>query len=236
MKESILTLNNRILNPHIVSMIKPTIIFYLLFLFSQQLFAQEKLEKVIFLELQEGGDIEPIIVKNGEQRLTFVYQPDSFVELNLLRGDSILINWEERDLELAGDTGTVREKVVTKILKIKDSKILDFRSKYGKDLVFQYPMDSNYTETFKDYLYHWVEYYLTISKTLPVEDLIIDKSNTIFYSIEDAEKNGRSYTLIGIGIKASPENSSILQWLYLDNESHQMYEYDLGKDELIEII
>ena len=208
----------------------------MLFLFSQQLFAQEKLEKVIFLELQEGGDIEPIIVKNGEQRLTFVYQPDSFVELNLLRGDSILINWEERDLELAGDTGTVREKVVTKILKIKDSKILDFRSKYGKELVFQYPMDSNYTETFKDYLYNWVEYYLTISKTLPVEDLIIDKSNTIYYSIEDAEKNGRSYTLIGIGIKASPENSSILQWLYLDNESHRMYEYDLGKDELIEII
>ncbi|MCT1531293.1 hypothetical protein M3B46_09825 [Sphingobacterium daejeonense] len=217
-------------------MIKPTIIFYLLFLFTQPLFAQEKQEKVFFLELQEGGDIEPIIVKNGEQRLTFVYQPDSFVELNLLRGDSILINWEERDLELAGDTGTVREKVVTKILKIKDSKILDFRSKYGKDLVFQYPMDSNYTETFKDYLYHWVEYYLTISKTLPVEDLIIDKSNTIFYSIEDAEKNERSYTLIGIGVKSSPENSSILQWLYLDNESHQMYEYDLGKDELIEII
>lgn len=208
----------------------------MLFLFTQPLFAQEKQEKVFFLELQEGGDIEPIIVKNGEQRLTFVYQPDSFVELNLLRGDSILINWEERDLELAGDTGTVREKVVTKILKIKDSKILDFRSKYGKDLVFQYPMDSNYTETFKDYLYHWVEYYLTISKTLPVEDLIIDKSNTIFYSIEDAEKNERSYTLIGIGVKSSPENSSILQWLYLDNESHQMYEYDLGKDELIEII
>lgn len=158
------------------------------------------------------------------------------MELNLLRGDSILINWEDRVLDLAGDTGTVREKVVSKILKIKDSKILDFRSKYGKDLVFQYPMDSNYTETFKDYLYNWVEYYLTISKTLPVEDLIIDKSNTIFYSIEDAEKNGRSYTLIGIGVKSSPENSSILQWLYLDNESHQMYEYDLGKDELIEII
>ena len=208
----------------------------MLFLFTQQLFAQEKQEKVIFLELQEGGDIEPIFVKNGDQRLTFVYQSDSLVELNLLRGDSILINWEERDLELAGDTGTVREEVVTKILKIKDSKILDFRSKYGKDLVFQYPMDSNYTETFKDYLYNWVEYYLTVSKTLPVEDLIIDKSNTIFYSIEDAEKNERSYTLIGIGVKSSPENSSILQWLYLDNESHQMYEYDLGKDELIEII
>ncbi|VTP97814.1 hypothetical protein [Sphingobacterium daejeonense] len=175
-------------------------------------------------------------MKSGEQRLTFVYQPDSFVELNLLRGDSILINWEDRVLKLAGDTETVREKVVTKILKIKDSKILDFRSKYGKDLVFQYPMDSNYTETFKDYLYNWVEYYLTISKTLPVDDFIIDKSNTIIYSIEDAEKNGKRYTLIGIGIKASPENSSILQWLYLDNESHRMYEYDLGKDELIEII
>jgi hypothetical protein len=217
-------------------MIKPTIIIYLLFLFTQPLFAQEKQKKVIFLELQEGGDIEPIIVKNGEERLTFVYQPDSFVELNLLRGDSILVNWEERDLELAGDTGTVREKVVTKILKIKDSKILDFRKKYGKDLVFQYPMDSNYKETFKDYLYHWVEYYLTISKTLPIVELIIDKSNAIYYSIEDAEKNGRSYTLIGIGVKSLPENSSILQWLYLDNESHRMYEYDLGKDELIEII
>ncbi|WP_099369882.1 hypothetical protein [Sphingobacterium sp. 1.A.5] len=217
-------------------MIKSTIIFYLLFLFTQPLFAQEKQEKVIFLELQEGGDLEPLFVKSGDQRLTFVYQPDSFVELNLLRGDSILINWEDRVLDLAGDTGTVREKVVTKILKIKDSKILDFRSKYGKDLVFQYPMDSNYTETFKDYLYNWVEYYLTISKTLPVEDLIIDKSNTIYYSIEDAEKNGRSYTLIGIGVKSSTENSSILQWLYLDNESHRMYEYDLGKDELIEII
>ena len=66
-----------------------------------------------------------------------------------------------------------------------------------------------------------------------IKSTIESPDASLTYSIEDGEKSGRSYTILGISNEFE-NRTSIIQWLYLDNENRKLYEYDLGNDKLIE--
>jgi hypothetical protein len=107
-----------------------------------------------------------------------------------------------------------------------------FLKKYKKPIKY-YTDKEDYTTDYKDYLYTQVEYYVANSKNELVKGAIKDPNADLSYSIEEKEKDGRSYTVLGIS-NDFEHHTNIIQWLYLDNENRNLYEYDLPNDKLVE--
>ena len=63
------------------------------------------------------------------------------------------------------------------------------------------------------------------------EDTIKTKEQ-LEYSIEERIENNRDYEMLGIGYTFE-HRFSIMQWIYIDRETKQIYEYDLPNERLI---
>ncbi|WP_264537571.1 hypothetical protein [Flavobacterium sp. N1736] len=116
--------------------------------------------------------------------------------------------------------------------KSKRRKCKFVSKKYPKQIKY-YTDKEDYTADFKDYIYEEVEFYLANSKNELVKSAIKDSKANLSYSIEEKDKDGRSYVVLGIS-NDFEHHTNIIQWLYLDNENRKLYEYDLPNDKLIQ--
>ena len=188
-------------------------------------------DTIIFVEYDDNGDYPLLFAKKGGKRLTFIYDTENGV--NFLRDDQLLIKWKLDSTWIAGDGEEVEMRPwIAEAKKIKDGSVALYRKKNKKPVKYWYGKDESYSDTFKDYLYTWMQYYLANTQNKLVK-LNLNANSDLVYSIENGQKNGRSYTMLGLATE-SEGHSSIIVWLYLDNETRRFYEYDLGEDKLVE--
>ena len=187
-----------------------------------------------FVEFDDNGDYPYLYAKKGDEIIPMIY--DQSQKMNFLRSDLLVVKWKIDSMWIAGDGDKlVFAEWAINAKKIKDGSVALFRKKYKKPIKYWSGKDESYTNEYKDYLYKAVEYYLANSKAPLVLENLKDPNVNLTYSIEKGEKNGRSYTILGIS-RDLPDQSSIIQWLYLDVENHNLYEYDLANDELNRVI
>lgn len=111
------------------------------------------------------------------------------------------------------------------------NKVSDFRKNYGKEIYYHYSGDFNYTQAFLDELYLIAEYYIANSKNELLKS-IIDNKDRLEYSVEQQQRDGKKYTVLGIGT-INEGRITKAQWLFYDAENKILYEYDLPNDELV---
>ncbi|QWX85575.1 SH3 domain-containing protein [Cellulophaga sp. HaHaR_3_176] len=152
-------------------------------------------------------------------------------EINFLRGDIIEIEWKEVFIISAGDED-IKElnNRLLSIKKIKNGIVSNFRKIYNKEIKYHYT--DNYSQWYLDYIYLNIEYYIANSKNKLIRNLI-EKKEQLEYSIENRNRNGTNYLVIGLS-HSSEFKTSPLQWLYYNEKNSKFYEYDLPNDELIE--
>lgn len=80
-------------------------------------------------------------------------------------------------------------------------------------------------------LYLIAEYYIANSKNELLRTIILNKEK-VEYSVEQQQRNGKEYTVLGVGT-VSEGSVTKAQWLYYDAENKILYEYDLPNDELV---
>jgi len=110
-------------------------------------------------------------------------------------------------------------------------EVSDFRKNYGKEIYYNYSGDFNYSQKYLDELYLKVEYYVANSKNELLKYIIANKYR-LEYSVEQQQRNGKEYTVLGIGTVTEGRITKA-QWLYYDAENKILYEYDLPNDELV---
>lgn len=62
----------------------------------------------------------------------------------------------------------------------------------------------------------------------------VANNETLEFSIEEQTKNDRTYIVLGIG-KTQEHKFTVMQWIYIDQETKKIYEYDLPNDKLVEV-
>ncbi len=191
-------------------------------------------DTVTFVERDDNGDYFLFYIRKQNRLISLVY--DRLVERkpDFLRGDTLVIQWKMDSIWVAGDGERLdfKERLVS-AKKIKDGKVAAFRKNYTKPIRYWYARDTDYTDAVKDYLYLLVEYYIAYSKQpLVLLHLEMPEQTTFVYSIEEREEKGRHYMVLGL-YNDQGTHSNIIQWLYLDSETHVFYEYDLANDKLI---
>lgn len=193
---------------------------------------KEYADEVEYTDYDDNGDYNLFTIKKDKQTValhTNFEGADKFY-----RGDILEITWKIDSTYSAGDG----EKLdftpwLIKARKVKDGSVSQFKKKYKKPIKYYWAEEEEYSASFKDYLYTLVEYYLANSKKELVKANLQNPDTNLVYSIESGDKNGQSYTILGISNEFE-NHTSIIQWLYLDTETRKLYEYDLPNDQLIE--
>lgn len=174
-----------------------------------------------FIEVKKGNDLAGLNTNSDD--------------INFNRGDILEVKWKIDSVFIAGDGETLDfSEWLVNAKKIKDGNLSLFKKKYKKEIKF-YFTDENMSNWYKDLLYKNVEYYIANSKNKLLKSHIENPSpdEELSYSIEDGEHNGKPYTVLGLANEFE-HRTSIIQWLYFDQETKKLYEYDLGNDKLIE--
>lgn len=190
-------------------------------------------DTVTFVERNDDGDYFLFYVRKNNRGVSLVYDGLADQGADFLRGDTLVIQWKMDSIWIAGEGDPLdfKERLVD-VKKIKDSKVAAFRKSYTKPIKYWYGKDTDYSDDTKDYLYRLVEYYIAYSKQ-PLVLLHLEMPETEFvYSIEEREEKGRHYIVLGLS-NDQGTHSNIIQWLYVDSETHVLYEYDLANETLI---
>lgn len=190
------------------------------------------IDTVQFIEYNTDFDYFFIEVKKGNDIAGLNTNSDN---INFNRGDILEVKWKIDSIFIAGDGETLDfSEWLVNAKKIKDGNLSLFKKKYKKTIKF-YTDKDNMSDWYKDLLYKNVEYYLANSKKELVKLHIQNTSpdEQLSYSIEDQERDGKLYTVLGLA-NDFENRTSIIQWLYFDQESKKLYEYDLANDKLIE--
>lgn len=191
-------------------------------------------DTVTFVERDDNGDYFLFNVRKNNRQFSLMYDDLVAQHLDFLRGDTLVIQWKMDSLFIAGEGDKLDfGEWLVSVKKIKDSKVAAFRKMYTRPIKYWHAKDIDYTDDFKDYLYHLVEYYIAYSqKPLLLLHLRQPSETDFVYSIEERQEKDRHYTVLGLSDDQGT-HSTIIQWLYLDSESRILYEYDLASDQLI---
>ncbi|MCD8741012.1 hypothetical protein LT679_10400 [Mucilaginibacter roseus] len=192
---------------------------------------QPKYINARFLNYNDDGDYFILLAQHADSSISFI-NDDGDRSLN--RGDSIEVLWKDDNITMAGDDEIpVPAKRIISIRKIADGPVTLFKKSYGRQIKYTWAPEESFSEYYLDKIYKLVEYYLATTKT---ELLLrsIKAKEAINYSLESQEREGRQYTMIGIAVPGT-NGSNIVQWLYVDDETSQLFEYDLGNDKLIPV-
>ncbi|MEO1545461.1 MAG: SH3 domain-containing protein [Bacteroidota bacterium] len=182
-----------------------------------------------FINYDDNFDYSLLNTKKGDTLYSFIN--DNNDDRSYLRGDSIEIEWKEDLIYIAGngDTKEIDDWIIS-TKKIKDGKVSDFRKNYNREIKYYYT--ENYAQSFLNDIYLIVENYIVNSKNELIKNLIKERRQLEF-SIEDRKRNDLDYLVLGIGHSIEHKISTI-QWLYYNNDTGRLYEYDLPNDKLIE--
>ena len=186
-----------------------------------------------YIGYNDDGNYYFFIVTKDREKITLldglIIENKTFPKLN--RGDMVEIQWKIDSSWVAGDGDRLEmTEWAINLKKTKDGNVSLFKKKYTKPLKYNY--ESNYSTSFLDEIYKNVEYYLANSKQDLVKLTINDPNSSLIYSIEEQEKNGKKYYAVGISNEFE-NHQSIIQWIYLNEDLSEIFEYDLPNDELI---
>lgn len=188
-------------------------------------------DAVEFVNFDGNGDYALFTVQKNKKLISFFTNLEQASEFK--RGDVLEADWKMDTIYEAGDGEKLEfAEWLIKARKVKDGNASLFRKKHPKPIKY-YSEKEDYTADFKDYLYEQVEFYLANSKNELVKSAIKDPKADLSYSIEEKDRDGRSYIVLGIS-NDFEHHTNIIQWLYLDNENRKLYEYDLPNDKLIQ--
>ncbi|TDO71157.1 hypothetical protein EV143_10912 [Flavobacterium chryseum] len=221
-KDSIkVTETNIVSNENLVSDLRP----------NEKLKTEERYsDQVEFINFDGNGDYALFTVQKNKKLVSFYTNLEDARPFK--RGDVLDVEWKMDTIYEAGEGEKqgFGEWLIT-VKKVKDGPVSLFRKKYKNPIKYTSEKDE-LTADFKDYLYEQVEYYLANSKNELVKLAIKSPNADLSYSIEEKEKDGRSYYVLGIS-NDFEHHTNIIQWLYLDNETRNLYEYDLANDKLV---
>ena len=186
-------------------------------------------DTVEFVDYNDDGDFLDLnVLKNNDETS---YNND-VEDRSLLRGDIIEVSWKRDTVYIAGDGDTPMEtKTAVSFVKLKDGNVSKFRKNYGKELKYVRATDSDFSESYLDKIYLIVEYYIANSKNELVKRHV-SKKDAFTYSVEETSRENKPYMMIGLGNEFE-HHTNIVQWLYIDNERYELFEYDLANDNLV---
>jgi len=183
-----------------------------------------------FISFNNTGDKH--LLNTQKDNKPFYFVDNRSKEKDLLRGDLVQISWKKDTIYDERDNA--KTEIVNKLLavkKIEDGIVSKFRKNYGKEISYNYSGDFNYSQEYLNELYLMVEYYIA-SCEIPLVTAIVSHKDKIEYSVEQQQKNGKEYTVIGIGTVDEGRITNA-QWLFYDAENKILYEYNLPNDELV---
>ncbi|UEG53098.1 hypothetical protein LLH06_19320 [Mucilaginibacter daejeonensis] len=188
-----------------------------------------KQDQMTFVAYDDDGDYAQLFAKKGGDLYNFINEGE---DRSLLRGDQIQIKWKRDTITIAGDGESPEPAdVIVSVRKIADGAVSKFRKRYDKPVKYTWAPKEGYSQYYLDKVYKLVEYYLANTQSELIRRAIGQKEE-LTYSMESADKDGKKYTMIGVAVPGT-QGSNIVQWLYIDKESHELYEYDMGEDKLV---
>ena len=188
-------------------------------------------QELEFVEYNDDGDYFLLIAKKGGKTTSFIN--DNTDDRSLLRGDKVEITWQNKTIYIAGDGDTPEQaESIVSIKKIADGNVSKFRKNYEKKLKYNWVGENEYSGGYLDKLYLVVEYYIANSKNELLR-LQVDRKDDLTYSIEQQTRGDKEYTVLGIATESERATNTI-QWLYFENATQILYEYDLPNDRLVE--
>jgi len=188
-------------------------------------------DTVEFINFDGNGDYALFTVQKNKKLISFY--TDLADAKTFKRGDLLGVAWKMDTIYEAGEGEKLEfAEWLVNAKKVKDGNVSLFRKKHSKPIKY-YSEKEDFTADFKDYLYEQVEFYLANSNNELVKSAIKDPKADLSYSIEEKDRDGRSYILLGIS-NDFEHHTNIIQWLYLDNENRKLYEYDLPNDKLVQ--
>ena len=184
----------------------------------------------VFEDYNDYGDYMLLNAKKGNFFYGFIN--DNNDNRSLLRGDICEIQWKKDTIYIAGDgeTPEIADWLVS-IQKIKDGNVSKLRKEYKKEIKCHWFEENNYAQNYLDELYLLAEYYIANSNNKLIKSAIQNKDQ-LEYSIEKRTENNRDYEVCGIGYTFE-HRFTIMQWIYIDRETKQIYEYDLPNEKLV---
>ncbi len=191
--------------------------------------AEYKQDQMVFIAYDDDGDYAQLFAKKSGDLYNFINEGE---DRSLLRGDQIQIKWRRDTITIAGDGESPEPAdVIVSVRKLADGAVSKFKKRYDEPVKYTWAPKEGYSQYYLDKVYKLVEYYLANTQN----ELIcraIGQKEELTYSMESADKDGKKYTMIGIAVPGT-QGSNIVQWLYIDKESDEVYEYDLGEDKLV---
>ncbi|MFK6999538.1 hypothetical protein [Flavobacterium oreochromis] len=183
-----------------------------------------------FISYNDDGDYMLINFKKGNDTLTFVNENNE--DRSLLRGDMAQVQWIKDTIYIAGDgeTPEIADWLVG-FKKTKDGNLSKFKKTYKKEIKYHWFNENEYSQDYLDALYVLVEYYIANSKNELLK-IHLKENSALEYSIEQQERDGKKFTVLGLGTSFEGRMTKI-QWLYYEAEKNLLYEYDLGNDRLM---
>jgi hypothetical protein len=193
---------------------------------------RKHIDQMTFVKYQDDGDYFQLLARKGDSTISFINETDTSRNLN--RGDRIQVAWKYGTITLPGDNDSeMAAQMLLSVKKIGEGPVSHFRKSYGRKLKYTWATDEEFTSSYLNKVYLLTEYYLTQTKNSLLQ-LAIKNRDELTYSIESKERDGRSYKVIGIA-PVGPNGSNVMQWLYIDEESDKIYDYNLPEDKLIEV-
>ena len=192
-------------------------------------------DTIEFKSYNDNGDYFNLIGnKNGiDLSLIYNWEAQNHNQYDFKYGDLIKVKWKMDSIWIAGDGETLdfSERAIDAD-KVKNGNVSNFREIYKKPIKYYQLEGSDFTNNSLDKLYLLVEYYLANSKDELVQ-INLKENASLIYSIEQRERKGKEYIVLGIS-NDFQTHTSIIKWLYYENgENDKLYEYDLVEDKLI---
>ncbi|WDF57194.1 hypothetical protein [Mucilaginibacter sp. KACC 22063] len=188
------------------------------------------IDQMTFVEYLDDGDYFQILARKGDSIFSFINDIED--NRNINRGDLVQVRWKRDSITVPGDNDSkMPADILLDLKKAADGPVSRFRKTYGRKLKYTWATNEEFTSSYLDKVYLIVEYYLT-QTTNPLLRLAVNSKDELTYSIESKTRDDRDYTVIGIA-PVGPNGASIVQWLYVDEESDKLYEYNLPEDKLI---
>lgn len=178
-------------------------------------------------------DFDYFFIEVGDENGNRNFIVNEFDDSGFSRGDSIEVVWKQDTIYIAGDGETPElADWAINIVKVKDGNVSLFRKEYPQPLRYLMHDTTSYATGFRDKIYLLVEYYLANTENELLQ-LIMKKSfSSLIYSMEDQERDGHQYVMIGLA-EEFEHRLNTFQWIFIDKETTQIFEYDLPNDKLI---
>lgn len=184
----------------------------------------------VFEDYNDNGDYMRLYAQKGKDFYGFIN--DNNNDRSLLRGDICEIQWKKDTIYISGDGETPEiADWLFSIQKIKDGNVSKFRKEYKKGIKYHWFEENNYAQNYLDELYLLAEYYIANSNNKLIKFAIQNKDQ-LEYSIEKRTVNNKDYEVFGIGYTFE-HRFNIMQWIYIDRETKQIFEYDLPNEKLV---